>query len=116
LISTENAARVAVMYTSSNSGTLGDSAGACLYAAAQLAYAPNVAGNPQINSPTGVGAGSSACAGPPVTVVAAPTTGPDGSQASQVTVTYRTPLLIPIPGLLPAQIDITRVVKMRARS
>ena len=116
LISTQNAARVAAMYTSSNVGTAADSAGACLYAAAQLAYAPNVAGNPRINSPQGVGAGSSACAAAPVTVTATKVTGPDGSPASQVSVTYRTPLLVPIPGLLPGQIDITRSVQMRVRS
>ena len=119
LIATENAARVAAMYTSSNAGTVSDSAGACAYALAQLAYAPNVASNPRINSstplPVGVGTGAT-CNSAPVTVVATSLTGPDGSPASQVSVTYQTPLLIPIPGVLPNQVNITRVVKMRRRT
>ncbi|HLY19692.1 MAG TPA: TadE/TadG family type IV pilus assembly protein [Bryobacteraceae bacterium] len=116
LISTQNAARVAAMYTSSNIGTSTDSAGACKYAAAQLAYAPNVAGNPAINSPTGVGTGSNTCTAAPITVTATSVTGPDGSTASQVSVTYQTPVLIPIPGALTGQISITRTVEMRVRS
>jgi len=116
LISTQNAARVAAIYTSSNLGTRADSAGACAYARAQLAYAPNIAASPAINSALGIGAGSSACSGIPLTVTAASVTGPDGSVASQVSVTYQTPVLIPIPGLLTGQISITRVVEMRVRS
>src|SRR6476660_6368878 len=77
LISTQNAARVAAMYTSSNTGTATDSAGACTYAAAQLAFAPNIAGNPAINSPQGVGTGSTACSAAPLTVTATNVTGPD---------------------------------------
>lgn len=114
LVSTENAARVAAMYTSSNMGTVADSAGACSYALAELAYAPNVAANPRINSTTPP-SGGSACSGA-VTVVASAITGPDGSAASQVSVTYQTPRLVPIPGLLPGQISITRVVQMRVRT
>ncbi len=116
LISTENAARVAAMYTSSNSGTAADSAGACLYAAAQLAYAPNVAGNPYVNSPEGAGSGSAACSAAPLTVTVTAVSGPDGSPASQVSVTYQTPVLVPIPGLLAGQVSITRVVQMRLRA
>lgn len=116
LISTENAARVAATYTSSNTGTVADSSGACAFAMAQLAYAPNVGSNPGINSTNGIGSGSSACTGSPVTVTASSVTGPDGSPASQVSVTYRTPVLVPIPGLLSGQVNITRVVQMRVRS
>jgi hypothetical protein len=39
--------------------------------------------------------------------------GPDGSQAAQVSVTYTTPQMIPIPGLLAKQFTITRTVTMR---
>ena len=115
LISTENAARVAAMYTSTNLGTAADSAGACTYALAELAYAPNVAANPAVNSATPT-AGTSGCSTSPVTVVASSVTGPDGSPASQVSVTYQTPALVPIPGLVPGQISITRVVQMRLRT
>jgi len=115
LVSTENAARVAAMYTSTNVGTAADSKGACTYALAELAYAPNVAANPGVNSTTPT-TGSTGCSAAPVTVVASAVTGPDGSNASQVSVTYQTPVLIPIPGLLPSQISITRVVQMRLRT
>lgn len=115
LVSTQDAARVAAMYTSSNLGTAADSAGACNYARAELAYAPNIAANPLINSTTPP-SGGSACSSLPLTVVASSVTGPDGSPASQVSVTYQTPTLVPIPGILPGQITITRVVEMRLRT
>jgi hypothetical protein len=43
---------------------------------------------------------------------------PDGQANSSVgiTVVYLTPQLIPIPGLLPGQLTITRVTKMKFRS
>ena len=147
LISTENAARVAVLYTSGSSSTAGDSVGACTYALAELADAPNVAGTPAIpgggtggasggssggsgslggaSGGSGHSSGSSGsggsgtittCSGPPVTVTATSVSGPDGSTASQVSVTYQTPVLIPIPGLLTGQISITRTVQMRVKT
>jgi hypothetical protein len=118
LISTESAARVAAMYTSTSSGTASDSIGACDYAAAELAYAPNIASSTWVNSASlpSSSTGLATCSGTALTVVAAAVTGPDGSSASQVTVTYQTPLLIQIPGLLPGQISITRSVQMRVRS
>lgn len=103
LITTENAARVAAMYTSSSSTAASDSSTACNYALAEFSDTPNVAG-----------AGS--CSGAPLTVSAAAVMGPDGSVASQVTVAYKTANLIPIPGLLPSQLTITRVVMMKVRS
>jgi hypothetical protein len=41
---------------------------------------------------------------------------PDGNPAASVTIVYLTPRLIPIPGLFPGQVTITRTVKMRYRS
>jgi len=144
LISTENAARVAALYTSGSSTSASDSAGACTLAIAELADAPNVAANPGVSITTlkkgGGGAGAlggvsgaggnaapytsgssgsgniATCAGPPITVVASSISGPDGAPASQVSVTYQTPVLIPIPGLLTGQISITRVVQMKVQS
>lgn len=49
----------------------------------------------------------------PVIVAASSTPGPDNQNAAQVSVTYTTPSLIPIPGLLGKQFTITRVVKMK---
>lgn len=144
LISTENAARVAALYTSTSSGTAADSAGACTIASAEMADAPNVAGSPGVsgstlkgggsggslggvsgsqgvntpNTASGTGSGNLAtCSAPPLTVTATSVpSGADGSPASQVSVTYQTPALIPIPGLLTGQISITRVVQMKIRS
>lgn len=102
LMKTEAAARVAVLYTSGGASTASDSTGACRYALAEMSDAPNLAGK-------------STCSNP-LTVTASQVTGPDGFSASQVTVTYQTIPLIPIPGLLPGQIKITRVVTMVVRS
>lgn len=58
--------------------------------------------------------GVTTCGGlSPVSVAASQVTGPDGDPAAQVSVTYTTPRLIPIPGLLASQITLTRVVTMR---
>jgi Flp pilus assembly protein TadG len=103
LISTENAARVAALYTSTSSTTADDSATACSYALAQLKTAPNI--------------GSlSTCQNLPLIVTAAKVTGPDGQWASEVVITYRTTQLIPIPGLLMGQATIRRVCQMALRS
>ena len=103
LITTENAARVAALYTSSGSGAVTDSAGACSYALAELAYAPNLSS-------------VSSCSSSPLTVSATEVVGPDGSNAAQVTVAYQTMQLIPIPLLLTGQITINRTVTMPIRS
>jgi Flp pilus assembly protein TadG len=145
LISTENAARVAALYTSGSSTTAADSAGACNIATAEMADAPNVAANPGVSGTTLKGGGSAGslgsgggsggggnnqnsggsggsgnlatCSAPPLTVTATSiSSGADGAAASQVSITYQTPVLIPIPGLLTGQISITRVVQMKVRS
>lgn len=101
LIATEAAARVACSYTSSSSSTAGDSTGACTYALGQLQKMSNVAGLGNCSSsPLVVSASSIA-------------SGPDGNPASSVTVTYTTPIYLPMMGELPKQLTITRTVKMR---
>jgi hypothetical protein len=89
IISTENAARVAVEYTSATSAKATDKAGACTYVLAELNSMSNVRGltNTQV-------------------------AGPDGAQAALVTVTYQTILMFPIPGLA-GQFTITRTAEMR---
>jgi hypothetical protein len=58
--------------------------------------------------------GVTTCGGTsPVSVSAALVTGPDSENAAQVSVTYSTPQLIAIPGLLAKQYTITRVVTMK---
>jgi Flp pilus assembly protein TadG len=103
LIAVQNAARVGAMYTSSNSANEADSATACSYAIDQLSYMPNV------------GSSVTSCGGSPITVTAAAATGPDSQSATTVTVSYLTPQLIPIPGLLPGQITVSRAVEMAVR-
>src|SRR5579871_4100253 len=98
LISTENAARVAALYTSSNSAYAGDSTGACTYALAEMQNLSNVS-----NLTT--------CGGSPLTVTASAVTGVDGNSASSVSVAYTTNQLIPIPGLT-GKTTVTRVVQM----
>ena len=104
LQATQSAARVAALYTSSSNATAGDSATACSYAIDELKRIPNMSG-------------VTTCGGSsPLTVTAlSVASGPDLKPASQVTVTYTTMSLIPIPGLLTRQITITRIVQMRVR-
>ena len=103
LIAVQNAARVGALYTSSNLSNVADSTTACGYAIDQLRYLPNV------------GSSLSTCSGTPLTVTAESVTGPDSQAATSVTVSYSTPQLIPIPGLLPGQITVRRAVEMAVR-
>lgn len=101
LIATENAARVAVFRTSASAGAADDTAGACAAALAELQRLPNIAG--QVSS----------CGALPVRVTAQSITGADGTPASQVSVTYQTIPLIPIPLLLNGRVTITRTVQAK---
>ena len=102
-ISTASAARVAALYTSSSSTRAADTSGACTYALEELRTTPNV------------GSGITTCTALPVMVTATSVTGPDGSPASSVSVTYRTVPVVAIPGLLSKQVTITRSVQMRVK-
>ncbi len=113
LIATQNAARAAAVYCSSSTSAAIDSATACTYAADQLRGMPNIGASYST---------SGGCLGSPLTVTAAllnSASSPqsaDGSPATQVTVTYVTPQLIPIPGIFPGQLTITRSVEIRTGS
>jgi Flp pilus assembly protein TadG len=102
LISMQAAIRTAVLYTSTSSGTAADSSTACTLVLAELKNLPNV------------GSGVTDCTSNPV-VTATAVPGPDSSSASQVSVTYQSISLIPIPGLLAKQFTIQRSGKMRIR-
>ena len=104
LISLQCAVRTAAVYTSTGSGTAADSTTACSLALGEMAKLPNI------------GYTVTSCSGSPLTVTASSVAGPDGGAASQVTVTYTTVSLIPIPGILPNRVTLTRTVKMRLRS
>ena len=101
LISTQNAARVAAWYTSQTKTTASDAATACTYALAELSALPNV------------GTSVTTCNASPVVVTATQVSGIDGAEATQVSVAYTSPLLIPLPGALPAKYTFNRTVQMR---
>ncbi len=104
LISVENAARVAVLYTSSDPALAADSAGACAYAYRELISAPNL----------GTDAVCPASSLPVIiTATKKVASGADGTDAAEVSVSYQTQQLIPIPGFLPGQITVHRVVQMK---
>jgi Flp pilus assembly protein TadG len=98
LIATQNAARVAVEYTSRSSTTAADSSGACQYALDEMKAMRNVRNLTNCNST-------------PLIVTASAVTGVDGSPASSVSVTYQSDRFIPIPGLM-GQLNVTRTVQM----
>jgi Flp pilus assembly protein TadG len=107
LIASQSAATVAALYCATSSSTVADSTTACGYALDQFRNLPNVGG-----SVTTCGSGSTVSPSAPVAVSASSATGPDFSPATSVTVVYLTPSLIPIPGLLPGRLTISRTVKM----
>jgi len=105
LVSVENAARVAAEYTSQSSTTAADSSGACTVVINELKNLPNI------------GSSVTTCGGSsPVSVTASQVTGPDAGTASQVSVTYSSVNLVPIPGLLQKAFTWTRSVTVRLRS
>lgn len=104
LISTESAARVGAMYASANAAHAADTAGVCTLVLEELRIVPNI------------GTGLTTCtAAPVVASTQLVGSGADGQQAAQVSVTYTTLQLIPIPGLLKNQATFYRQVQMRLR-
>jgi Flp pilus assembly protein TadG len=110
LIATTNAARVSAYYCANNSSQCSSTTTACQnYVIGQLKFLPNV------------GSGVTTCTASPVTLTISypgtPSTGcPDGNACVTSTVAYVTPQLIPIPGLLPSQLTITKATTMRLRN
>jgi Flp pilus assembly protein TadG len=115
LIATESAARVGALYASSTSATSTDTTTVCNYALGQLRRMGNVG-----NSMASCASGTSVTAGAPVGVSATSVTGPDGNTAAQVSVTYLTPIYVPViltgGTVVPRQVTITRTIQMRLRS
>lgn len=120
LNATQTAARQGAIYCSNSfSAQCSDSTTStqCNYALDQLKLLPNMG-----SSVTTCGTSTSVTASAPVAVTTtsplSAASSPDGQANSSVgvTVVYLTPQLIPIPGLLPGQLTITRTVKMRFRS
>jgi Flp pilus assembly protein TadG len=101
LISSQEAARAAVEYTSRTSAAAADSAGACQYALVQMNGMSNVRS-------------LSTCSSAPLVVTAKQVTDGDGFSASSVSVTYTSNTLVPIPGVS-GQLVITRTAQMMLR-
>ena len=98
LITMETAARSAALYESTLLSP--DSNSACTIVLNEMSTLTNT--------------GSiSSCNSSPLVVTASTITGPDNTNAAQVSVTYTTPVMIPIPGLLARQFTITRIVSMK---
>lgn len=110
LISTENAARVAATYASTNSTTAVDTTNVCLFALEELRIVPNIGSTTTCGSTQPVSI-TTALVGPGHATGSA-----DGQLAAQVSVQYTTLQLIPIPGLLEKQATFYRTVQMRTRS
>ena len=106
MIATQNAARVGAEVNSASLLTVVDTAGPCAYAKAALQYMPNSSSF------------SAACNALPLIVTSPAVATADGAALTAdtaVTVQYQTASLIPIPGILPQQVTITRTVQMKVR-
>ena len=98
LITLQTATRAAVVWNA-NHNTPADSGTACTIVTNEMQSLPNMSG-------------VTTCGGI-VSVSASQVTGPDTENAAQVSVTYTTPQMIPIPGLLAKQFTITRIATMK---
>ena len=102
IISTENAARAAVLHTSLSKAAASDPDGSgCRIVISEMKWTPNVR-NAVIN-----------CGSSPLQASFSQILGADGNDAASVTVTYTTVPMIPIPGVLTSQLVINRSVQAR---
>ncbi len=99
LISTENAARAAALASGGTSGG-GSQPLACSYALGELQGMPNSASLP------------ASCNAPPLRVNYSTFTDAENHPGIAIEVSYQPIPLIPIPGVLPSQLTITRTVEM----
>jgi Flp pilus assembly protein TadG len=107
-VATENAARAAVERTAIDTNTAADANLACTYALGEMQWLINMR-NPVVTTcPSAIDSTH------PLAVTAAQVNGVDGAQASQVTVTYQTIPMFPIPGVT-GQYTLSRTAQMRLR-
>ena len=109
MIVTENAARVSAMQASISRAASTDSLSACVVALQEMSSLPNAVGLTTCAS-------GSVSASSPVSVVASSVDHGSGDVSSRVTVMYLTLPLIPIPGILPRQMTVTRSAEVRIGS
>jgi hypothetical protein len=102
MVSIETAARSAASAIASQSDVKAiSSSAACTTVLAELSTLTNI------------GTTVTSCGAAPLIVSATQVASVDGNPAVQVSLTYTTPNMIPIPGLLAKQFTITRTVTMR---
>ena len=107
VITLENATRAAAVYASGSSTAYTETGNLCTILLNEMASLSNM------QSVTTCGGTS------PVSLSSTQLTGsdsPDGNTAVKMSVTYTTPQMIPIPGLLAGKFTLTRTLKMRATS
>ena len=105
LITAQSAARTAVLYTSSNTSPAPtDATTACTYVYDQLTSNINLNGATDCNGTS------------PITLTATQISGPDGNPAANVVIQFTSPLMIPIPGILPASFSVVRSATMLIRT
>jgi hypothetical protein len=109
MIVTENAARVSAMQASISRAASTDSLSACVVALQEMSSLPNAVGLTTCES-------GSVSASSPVSVVASSVDHGSGDVSARVTVMYLTLPLIPIPGILPGQMTVTRSAEVRIGS
>lgn len=98
LITLETAARTAALYESAQSSV--SSSDACTVALKEMQTLVNLTN-------------TTSCGAAPLVVTASSDTNTDGANEAIVSVTYTTPQMIPLPGLLSGKFTITRTVKMK---
>jgi Flp pilus assembly protein TadG len=103
LVALEEGVRMAALNASQTTSSASDSFTAGQYVLGSIKGLPNI------------GSGVTVTNTSPINVTAALGTGLDGNPDTTVTAVYTSPQLIPIPGLLPGQLTITRAVQMRVR-
>lgn len=101
LISVENAARIAALSGGSSVTVSASQADACYHVQRELAKMPNASSFPF------------GCDAAPLLVTVTPYTDSEGMPATRIQVNYDTVTLIPIPGLVPGKVTISRTVHMR---
>jgi Flp pilus assembly protein TadG len=110
-ICTQNAARVAALAGAYSPSAATDNASACAIVLQEMNSLPNTRALTSCNSGTCPSGALSASASMPISVAACPISGPDGGPAVQVTITYLSIPLIPIPGALMGQMTISRTAR-----
>jgi Flp pilus assembly protein TadG len=104
LVALEEGVRMAALNASQSTSAASNSATAGQYVLGSIQGLPNIGTSVTTTS-----------ASPIVVTAALVNSGPDGAAATTVTAVYTTPQLIPIPGILPGQLTITRSVEMKVQ-